>query len=111
LEILFKTNKLQKACNSLASCQKKWGSDCGKRLMQRLDDMHAANCLADTIMLPGNFHPLRENRAGQWSAHLVHPLRLIFKPANEPLPKLDNDSLDATRVTMVRILEVIDYHD
>lgn len=89
----------------------KWGPDCGKRLMQRLDDMRAANCLADTKALPGKFHALREDRAGQWSAHLKHPLRLILEPANEPLPRLEDNSLDLTKVTIVRILEVIDYHD
>lgn len=92
-------------------CQKKWGPECGKRLMQRLDDMRAINCLADAATLPGRYHILRENRAGQWSADLKHPLRLIFEPANEPLPKRSDDSLDLTRVNMVRILEVIDTHD
>jgi proteic killer suppression protein len=79
--------------------------------MQRLDDMCAANCLADTVTLPGRYHPLRENRAGQWSTNLKHPLRLIFEPANDPLPKLSDNSLDLTKVDMIRILEVVDYHD
>lgn len=111
MKILFKTIKLQKACNSLVRCQKRWGPECGKRLMQRLDDIRAINCLTDAATLPGRYHALKANRSGQWSADLKHPLRLIFEPANEPLPKLNDDSLDLTKVNVVRIIEVIDYHD
>ena len=78
--------------------------------MQRLDDMRAAECLADTTLLPGRYHPLRENRSGQWSADLKHPLRLVFEPANDPLPTREDGSLDTRRVNAVRILEVTDTH-
>lgn len=110
MKILFDTKKLQKTCNSLMLCLKKWGPECGKRLRQRLDDMHAANCLADTLSLPGRFHPLIGNRTGQWSADLKHPLRLIFEPANDPMPELSDGSPDPRKVNVVKILEVIDTH-
>jgi proteic killer suppression protein len=72
--------------------------------------MRAVNCLADTLALPGRFHRLRENSAGQWSADLKHPLRLIFEPANDPMPELSDGSPDPSKVNVVRILEVIDTH-
>lgn len=79
--------------------------------MQRLDDMGAANSLADTALLPGHFHVLKGDRAGQWSADLKHPLRLIFEPADEPLPLLKDNTVDPSRVRTVRIIEVEDTHE
>ncbi len=111
MKILFKTEKLQRRCNSLAEATKKWGPVSAKRLKQRLDDMNAAVCLADTRSLPGRYHPLEGDRAGQWSARLEGPLRLVFEPADEPLPQLEDDSLNTAAVTVVRILEVRDYHE
>lgn len=73
--------------------------------------MLAANCLDETRTLPGRFHPLRENRAGQWSADLKHPLRLIFEPANDPMPIQSDGSPDPTKVNVIKILEVVDTHD
>jgi len=110
LIVLFGNNKLRKLCNSQELARKKWGPECSKRLRQRLDDIEAADCLADTANLPGRYHPLRENRAGQWSADLKHPLRLVFEPANDPIPEGPDGLLDPRRVTIVRILEVTDTH-
>jgi proteic killer suppression protein len=36
--------------------------------------------------------------------------RLIFEPADEPVPRKDDGGLDWTKVTVVRILEIKDYH-
>lgn len=78
--------------------------------MQRLNELDAAECLADTVNLPGHYHPLTENRAGEWGADLEHPMRLVFEPADGPLPRLDDNSVNIAAVTVVCILEVVDYH-
>jgi len=109
--IVFGTEKLRKTCNSLTECRKKWGPECGKKLMQRLDELRSVNCLAETLKLPGKYHALRANRAGQWSADLRQPLRLIFEPADEPLPLLQDGSADTSKAKIVRILEVTDTHE
>lgn len=36
--------------------------------------------------------------------------RLIFEPADKPVPQLEHGGLDWSAVTKVRILEVTDYH-
>ena len=61
--------------------------------------------------LPGRFHPLTADRSGQFSLDLDGPYRLIFEPANEPLPVRPSGDLDLTKVTCVRIIEVVNYHD
>ncbi|MFH1685945.1 MAG: killer suppression protein [bacterium] len=108
--ILFKTKKLQKRCNSLEEARKKWGPVSGEKLMQRLDELDAADSLLDTLNLPGTYHALTGDRAGQWGVGLKHPMRLIFEPADEPLPLLEDDSLNIAAVKVVRILEIVDYH-
>jgi hypothetical protein len=39
-----------------------------------------------------------------------HPYRLIFIPANDPIPRLDDDGLDWSKVTEVEIVEIADPH-
>jgi proteic killer suppression protein len=45
------------------------------------------------------------------AVYLDGPWRLIFEPANDPVPKKPDGGLDWTQVTVIRILEVRDYHD
>lgn len=89
---------------------KAWGSDQAKRLRRRLDDLRAAENLSLMRELPGRCHELAGDRQGQLSLDLVHPYRLIFEPANSPVPEKDDGGLDWTKVTGVRILDVEDTH-
>ena len=79
--------------------------------MRRLDEIRDSDNLAVLMKLPGaRCHPLREDRSGQFSVDLDHPYRLIFVPANDPLPRLADGGLDLTQVTAVLILERTDTH-
>lgn len=60
--------------------------------------------------LPGRFHALSGTRAGQFALGLDGPYRLIFEPANDPVPRKDDGGLDLARITAVEIIEVVDYH-
>jgi proteic killer suppression protein len=60
--------------------------------------------------LPGRCHELTADRKGQLAIDLDGPYRLIFEPANEPLPIDDSGSLDWSCVTIIRILLIEDYH-
>jgi len=88
----------------------KWGNACGKKVMQRLDDIKAAENLKILCTLPGRCHALKGDRHGQWSLDLKHPLRLLFAPSNYPLCKMEDGSLDLEKVTVVTIIEVEDTH-
>ena len=52
----------------------------------------------------------RSYRESSGSVDLVHPRRLVFELANDPLPLCEDGSLDLQNVTIVRILEVGDTH-
>ena len=58
----------------------------------------------------GNPHPLGGNRSGQYAVTISSNYRLIFEPADDPLPLTDAGETDVTRVTTIRVLEVADYH-
>lgn len=112
MDILFKTNQLQKICNDYKLMQRKLGDERAKRLKRRLDDMRAASCLEDLRTLPQTrCHELTGNRAGQLSVDLDHPYRLIFEVANEPLPAKDDGGLDWKNATIIKILEIANTHE
>ena len=41
---------------------------------------------------------------------LNNMMRLVFEPANEPIPKCLDETVDWKRITMIRIVCVGDYH-
>ena len=108
--IVFRSSKLGKLCNSLKKAQRAWGTRGGKLVMRRLDEIKAADNLKILKAVHTRCHPLKGNRKGQWSVDLEHPYRLIFEPANEPLPLHEDGGLDIERVTAVRIIAVEDTH-
>jgi proteic killer suppression protein len=60
--------------------------------------------------VPGNCHQLQANRSGEFAISLWGSYRLIFQPAQTPLPTLRDGGVDRTRVTKIEIKEVVDYH-
>ena len=78
---------------------------------QRLVELDGADTLADMMLVVGaRCHPLIGNLKGLWAVDLVHPDRLAFRPANDPLPKLPDDGLDVGRVTAVEVVGIGNYH-
>ncbi len=41
---------------------------------------------------------------------MKHPFRFILKPEHNPLPLKGDGGIDKTKVTRIRIMEVVDYH-
>ncbi len=80
-------------------------------IKRRLAVLRAAPTLDHLANTPGRPHALSVDRAGQFAVDLRGPSRLIFEPAESPLPQLPTGGLDRGRVTRIRILEVADYHD
>ena len=78
MDILFKTKKLQKQCNSQKALIKAYGQKRADLIRRRLDDLYAANTLKEISRLrPTRCHELKGNRAGQLSVNLDDPYRLI----------------------------------
>ncbi|NJO51352.1 MAG: killer suppression protein [Leptolyngbyaceae cyanobacterium RM2_2_4] len=111
MDIVSKSSKFASECNNQRLLEKRHGKDRAKRIKRRLDDLRAADVLDDMRSVPGRCHELLHDRAGQLSLDLDHPYRLIFEPADEPIPTKLDGGLDWTKVTAVRILGVEDTHE
>lgn len=112
MDILFSSKKFNKECNDNRLLIKKHGARRARKIRTRLDDLRAAANL-DMIRppFPGRCHELKGDRAGQFSLDLNHPYRLIFEPANNPLPRKEDGGLDWKNITAIRILGVEDTHE
>ena len=111
MDIVFKEKKFENECNSQRLPKKQYGEKMAKKIRQRLDDLKAVIVLEEMRSLPGRCHELLHNRAGQLSLDLVHPLRLIFEPANIPIPQKADGGIDWKKVTAVVIIGIDDTHD
>ena len=88
-----------------------YGPKMAGKLQQRLMELKAATCLDDISRKPPpRCHRLSGNREGQLSVDLVHPYRLLFIPANDPIPETEDAGLDWSKVTEIEIIEIGDPH-
>ena len=109
--IYFKTKRLQKICSDTNESIKKLGAKMARKLQQRLMELRAASCLADISKVPpSRCHLLSGNRGGQLSVDLEQPYRLVFIPANDPIPVKQDGGLDWAKVTEIEIVEIVDTH-
>ena len=112
MDILFQDQKLAKVCNNEALLIRKYGQMRAKLLRRRLDECRAAENREVLRTLPQvKCHELKGDREGTLAVNLDHPYRLIFEPANEPVPRKPDGGLNWTNVTAIRVLSVENYHD
>lgn len=106
---MFDSIKLQRTVEDPKKMEKKFGSNCAKRLRLRLNSLRAADCVLDLVQLPGRWHQLGGDRADQWAGDLEHPFRIIIR-ANQELPVVGPGGVDWGEVTRVSVVEIVDYH-
>ena len=112
MDILFRASKLRKECNNSVLAVRRYGPEMATLLRRRLDEILAAGTLADLRTLPQiRCHELTGNKKGQLSVDLKHPYRLLFEPANEPMPRKPDGGMLWEGATAVRVLGVEDTHD
>jgi plasmid maintenance system killer protein len=107
MDVFFKTDKFLAFCSDKTKLTRRYGPVNADRIHQRLAELLAFDTLADLRKLPGpRCHELLGPRKGQLAVDINGELRLIFEPANDPIPRKPDGGLDWTRVTQVRILEI-----
>ena len=109
MNILYKTDALEKLCTNKKEATRKLGQPGFKKLRTRMADIRAAQKV--TELVAGNPEPLKGDRKGRFSLRLHGGDRLVFEPAHEPIPEKEDGSTDWSRVTAVRIVFIGDYHD
>lgn len=110
MEIFFGKRSLQKLCESRQGLQREHGQACARKAVSRLLDLEASASLEDMRTLPGRCHELAGDRTGQLAVELSDGKRLVFEPAHDPAPAKRDGGLDWSRVTVVRILAIQNYH-
>ena len=91
MDILFKTEGLRQLCNEEKVAKKALGPKGARKLRSRLADLDAASRV--TELVAGKPHPLKGERAGLFSVRLDGGVRLVFEPANEPIPENDHGGI------------------
>lgn len=113
MDILYHSKQLEKLCNEGNAAIRKLGPDSARKLRARLSELDAAANVMELQI--GKPHPLQGDRLGQFSLALAGGARLVFEPADEPVPcKADSGAdsgVDWSAVTRVRIVYIGDYHD
>ena len=80
-------------------------------IMRRLAVLKNARALSLVpTTKPERRHQLTGKRRGQYAVDLIHPYRLVFEAAHEPVPRKENGAIDTDQVTAITIIEVVDYH-
>lgn len=111
MELDFASRGLLRKLSSEGEMQRAWGSAVARKLVARLKELEMARCLEDLRPIrSARCHELSGDRKGQLAMDLAHPFRLVFAPADTPLPVKPDGGLDWKGVTRVVILDIIDYH-
>ena len=111
MDIIFASKKLEQMCHDDVLATRTLGAPSARKLRARLDDLIAAVNLGYAAKLPGHFHYLSGNRAGQFAMELHGGCRLVLEPANEPLPRRSDRTLDLSKVTTIKVVNIGEYHD
>src|SRR5258708_34937620 len=110
MEVTFARTKEQKLCNSASKLRSEYGPRMAGLIQERLASLAAADNLEVMRTLPGRCHELTGDLRGHLAIDLVQPVRLVFKPADDPLPKLEGGGLNWSGVRSVEIWRIGDYH-
>lgn len=110
--LTFKNSRLRDLCNSEKLLRKQFGAEGKEKIRRRLDELAAAENLATIRRLPApRCEELKGNRAGELSVRAHDGMRIIFRPAHDPVPTKPDGGLDWEAVTALHILSIEDYHD
>ncbi len=109
MELRFKNKGVREICEKRAVAVRKLGDLCAKKLITRLADIEAADRVTD--LTAGNPHPMKGDRLGQFALDLAGGWRLVFGPANDPVPRHPDASIDWSQVTIISVEYIRDYHD
>lgn len=110
MDVLFVNDRDRALYNSQKALRRKFGEKEAKIIRRRLDDLSKVQTLAEMSGLGGHCHELVHQKP-DLSLDLEQPDRLIFEPADDPVPVKPDGGLDWTRVTAVRIKGIEDTHE
>ncbi|MFN6378878.1 MAG: type II toxin-antitoxin system RelE/ParE family toxin [Flavobacteriales bacterium] len=110
MNISFKNRKLEKQLTDPVTLLKTFGR-LAVKIHQRLSELKSAENLAVLKSIPAaRCHELTGKRKGELAVVVSDNYRLIFKVNHHPLPKKEDGGLNWQEVTIIEIIEIVDYH-
>lgn len=109
MDIQFSDRQVRKLCEDASVARKKLGAEVAKKLQIRLNELRVAAHLDELVT--GRPHPLKGDLRGCFGITLHGGVRLVIRPAHDPLPLRPGGDLDRRSVTAVTIESIGDYHD
>jgi len=110
MDIIFESERIRLRFTVERTMRKVHGAERTRRVRRRLDQLVSVETLEVMRNMPGRCHELSGDLKGQLSVDLDGPYRLVFEPADDPVPTKDDGGLDWTRVRTIRVLGVEDTH-
>lgn len=111
MQLFYDNRKTQRLFNNEKAILKNFGVPVGKRVMQRLAELEAAQSLQMVSHLPPpRCHELVSANGHVFSVDVSENMRLLFRPSGEFSDKEDG-GLDLASVKAVCIIEVKDTHE
>lgn len=111
MDIFFASRKLQRTFNSDKELCRVYGETRAKIIRRRISVLAAVANLDQVPKLPPDkCHSLAGVRKGQFAVSIGKLFRLIFEPAQDPIPTTEDGTTCLKSITSIRILGVEDYH-
>ena len=84
MEVRFGNQQLRRCFERSATATRRWGPDVGRRYIQRIQALYAAERFADLFTIRAfRLHPLGGDREGQYALTLVGRWRIIVRPERD----------------------------
>ena len=107
MKIVVGSRKLTKILQSHRLLVREFGTDCAKRINDRLDEFSQAENLSEIKSdPPPRCHRLHGKLSNKFAVDVSRNFRMIFEGYDQ-----NNElSVDRTKIVTVQILEICDYH-
>lgn len=114
MEIDYKSDKLEKECQSLKIAQKKYGKYIAEKLMALIQRIECSEFLRE-LQRPYNLHPLTSERKGQHALDIAgraSQYRLIIKPLTSERKEWEKElSIIYKETNIVLVWEVSKHYE
>jgi len=108
LEIAFAEKKLRRLCETEEAARRTFGVEVAEKLKARLADLRAASCVKELVA--GRPHRGSSNRRSHLTVDLSRGCRLVICANHRIVPKMDNGTVDWSRVNRVKVLDIESDH-
>ena len=110
MKLSYKNRKLEKSLADVVAIKKNYGTKAKLIELRKRELQDAPNLQIMQTILAANCHELKGNLYGKLAVDISANFRIIFEPANDPVPLKVGGGLDWNLVTEIVIIEIGDYH-